>query len=252
MHPVTILLAQASTTGAAPASQPSFVFYQVTASGFVVLLLTGMLAEVRAIRDASRSQPMRPVLGSAGITLGLLIVIVVSAFTGETVDLVVLFGQRASTAPQVIVAVCFGLALVAIVLVSFGPMWEAARVWHVSLRALALALVATVTVVVVLSTSGTTYRIYGTCASGACGLNERSAPTSQSKKLGTLSDGDRVEVVCQTTGERLPGANGATSSIWDRLDNGAYVSDVYVDTPATGAYSSGLSGCPKPRGSGAG
>jgi hypothetical protein len=39
-----------------------------------------------------------------------------------------------------------------------------------------------------------------------------------------------VNVVCQTTGELVSASDGQTD-VWDRLTDGGYVTDMYVDTP---------------------
>ena len=79
------------------------------------------------------------------------------------------------------------------------------------------------------------YHVYGTCADGGCGLHERSGPGySNYPVVGTLYDGDEVDIVCQTAGELVTPNSGTPSDVWDKLTNGAYVTDVYVDTPGTG------------------
>jgi hypothetical protein len=74
------------------------------------------------------------------------------------------------------------------------------------------------------------HHVYGTCADGACGLNERSGPGySNYSKTGSFYDGQEVDVVCQTAGQTV--SNGSQSTnVWDRLTNGGYVTDMYVDT----------------------
>jgi hypothetical protein len=84
---------------------------------------------------------------------------------------------------------------------------------------------------------GAVYHVYGTCAAGAgqtCGLNERRRPTVHSEPRGQLRDGDGVAVLCQTVGEKQTNPNGVSTDIWDKLDTGAYVTDLYVDTPQIG------------------
>ncbi|KAL1925255.1 uncharacterized protein VTP21DRAFT_138 [Calcarisporiella thermophila] len=60
-------------------------------------------------------------------------------------------------------------------------------------------------------------------------LNMRSGASVSAKNLGQLSDGDDVKVCCQTRGSRVSGTFGS-STIWSRLDNGAFVSDAFIDT----------------------
>jgi hypothetical protein len=81
------------------------------------------------------------------------------------------------------------------------------------------------------------YRVYGTCAAGAgrtCGLNARLHPTSHSEPRGQLRDGDSVTVVCQTVGEKQTNPNGVSTDVWDKLATGAYITDLYLDTPQIG------------------
>jgi hypothetical protein len=90
------------------------------------------------------------------------------------------------------------------------------------------------------------YSVYGTCADGACGLRMRNGPGyTNFAQVGRLSDGDPVAITCQTTGETVgpSAATGNSSAIWDRLSNGAYVSDLYVTTPAIGQFTPGIPTC---------
>jgi hypothetical protein len=53
-----------------------------------------------------------------------------------------------------------------------------------------------------------------------------------------------VDIVCQTTGELLTPNHRTASTVWDRLTNGFYVTDVYVDTPGVGgAFSPPIPTC---------
>jgi hypothetical protein len=89
------------------------------------------------------------------------------------------------------------------------------------------------------------YQVYGTCADGGCGLHERTGPGYSSfPSVGMLYDGEAVDIVCQTTGELLTPNHGTASTVWDRLTNGFYVTDVYVDTPGVGgAFSPPIPTC---------
>jgi hypothetical protein len=53
-----------------------------------------------------------------------------------------------------------------------------------------------------------------------------------------LATGTAVQVACQTRGSSVLG-----STVWDRLANGNYVTDYYVDTPAFNAFSPGIPVC---------
>jgi hypothetical protein len=87
------------------------------------------------------------------------------------------------------------------------------------------------------------YHVTGTCRDGSCGLMLRSGPGySDYAVLGVLPEGAEVEVVCQAVGETI--SNGyASSAIWDRLTNGAWVSDFYVSTPNIGTSSPPIPQC---------
>jgi uncharacterized protein YraI len=71
---------------------------------------------------------------------------------------------------------------------------------------------------------------YQTTAPG--GLTERSGPGSSYAAVGTLPNGSLAWVYCQRAGSAV-----GTSKIWDRMDNGRYVSDYYVATPSNTTYS---------------
>jgi surface antigen len=79
------------------------------------------------------------------------------------------------------------------------------------------------------------HHVYGTCADGACGINERSGPGYSSYAIvGTIGEGAEVDIVCQTHGELVTPNHGTASTVWDKLTNGSYVTDVYIDTPGVG------------------
>jgi surface antigen len=79
------------------------------------------------------------------------------------------------------------------------------------------------------------HHVYGTCADGACGVNERSGPGYSAYALvGSIGEGGEVDIVCQARGELVTPNHGTASTVWDKLTNGAYVTDVYVDTPGVG------------------
>ena len=69
-------------------------------------------------------------------------------------------------------------------------------------------------------------------------LNERSAPSTSATLTGSLPNGALINIVCQTTGSVVNG-----SSIWDKLDNGFYVSDYYTSTPNVGTWSPPIPQC---------
>ncbi|MEU5722378.1 MULTISPECIES: SH3 domain-containing protein [unclassified Micromonospora] len=65
------------------------------------------------------------------------------------------------------------------------------------------------------------------------GLYVRSGPGTGYSVVGSVANGATVNITCQTTGEWINGNWGATN-IWDRLDNGGYVSDGFVYTGSNG------------------
>jgi hypothetical protein len=88
------------------------------------------------------------------------------------------------------------------------------------------------------------YYVTGTCGEGECGLKEYSGPGySLNAVLGEKHDGDEVDVVCQAYGETFVSKFGGDSRIWDRLNDGGWVTDYYVDTPEPGAPSPPIPPC---------
>ena len=89
------------------------------------------------------------------------------------------------------------------------------------------------------------YHVYHTCANGHCGLNIRTGPGYTNYQVTrVLNDGDSVDIVCQTRGEAVSGADGSSSDIWDRLSQGDYAADFYIDTPGmTGSFSPPIPQC---------
>lgn len=90
------------------------------------------------------------------------------------------------------------------------------------------------------------YRVFGTCADGACGLKIRNGPGyTNYQQIGVLSDGDELRIVCQARGERVGPSprTGNSSSIWDRLQGGGWVSDLYATTPNVDQFSPPIPQC---------
>lgn len=80
-----------------------------------------------------------------------------------------------------------------------------------------------------------TYHVYHT---GGVGLKVRTMPSTSSGSRTVLSEGSAVTISCQTVGENIQ-----NSKIWDRLADGGYVSDWYVDTPNVGTFTPGIGQC---------
>ena len=69
----------------------------------------------------------------------------------------------------------------------------------------------------------------GTVKSNGTPLNKRSGPGTNYPVVGSVADGTQVTIVCQTNGTTVNGNWGSTS-LWDRLEDNAYVSDGFVST----------------------
>lgn len=92
--------------------------------------------------------------------------------------------------------------------------------------------------------SGVRFTVYGTCLDGGCGLVQRTGPAAhfpENKARHRLADGTRIEIVCQTKGSPPRGYN---NRVWDKLTNGHFVSDAFVDTPnRSGGFSEEIPRC---------
>ncbi|MET8246790.1 SH3 domain-containing protein [Streptomyces sp. NPDC005202] len=64
-------------------------------------------------------------------------------------------------------------------------------------------------------------------------LNVRSGPGTSYSIVRVLPEGASVPIYCQTPGSTVTGPYG-TSTIWDNIGNGEYVSDAYVKTGSDG------------------
>ncbi|MFF5175046.1 peptidoglycan DD-metalloendopeptidase family protein [Micromonospora sp. NPDC000089] len=69
----------------------------------------------------------------------------------------------------------------------------------------------------------------GTVNTAGADLTVRSGPGTGYAAVGSVADGARVTIYCQTSGTTVTGTYG-TSSIWDRIGTGRYVADAYVLT----------------------
>ncbi len=72
-------------------------------------------------------------------------------------------------------------------------------------------------------------------------LNGRSGPKTSNRIVKIYGPGTTVSVVCQTKGSAV-----GTTSVWNKLDDGNYVSDYYVSTPSKTTYSARLPRCTYP------
>ena len=69
-------------------------------------------------------------------------------------------------------------------------------------------------------------------------LNRRTGPGPRYPISGTLSNGALGWVTCQRSGSKV-----GMTAVWDRLDDGKYVTDFYLATPSKTTYSPPLPGC---------
>ncbi|MEV0723995.1 peptidoglycan DD-metalloendopeptidase family protein [Micromonospora purpureochromogenes] len=69
----------------------------------------------------------------------------------------------------------------------------------------------------------------GTVNTAGAALTVRSGPGTGYSAVGSVADGATVTIYCQTTGTTVTGTYG-TSSIWDRIGSGRFISDAYVYT----------------------
>ena len=73
-----------------------------------------------------------------------------------------------------------------------------------------------------MATVGYAYQI-----TSSADLNGRSGPKTSTPIVRTYPSGSTVTVVCQTPGTKI-----GTTSVWNKLTDGNYVSDYYVSTPS--------------------
>lgn len=85
----------------------------------------------------------------------------------------------------------------------------------------------------------TVLRAYRVTSTGT--LNVRSGPSSAYPIVGTLASGSTVSVICQARGQVV-----GTTSVWDRISTGGFVSDRYVSTPSSTTFSAPLQRCSYP------
>ncbi|WP_433659332.1 peptidoglycan DD-metalloendopeptidase family protein [Nocardia sp. CA-128927] len=64
-------------------------------------------------------------------------------------------------------------------------------------------------------------------------VNLRSGPGTRNSVVGAVRNGDVITITCTARGERLSGKWGATD-LWNKLDNGKWISDGFVDTGSNG------------------
>ena len=72
-------------------------------------------------------------------------------------------------------------------------------------------------------------------------IRARTGPAPSYPLVRVYPQGGSVAVVCQT-----PGAAVRTTSVWDKLNNGSFVTDYYLDTPSRTGYSPPIARCQYP------
>ncbi|MGN9767819.1 peptidoglycan DD-metalloendopeptidase family protein [Micromonospora sp. SD12] len=81
----------------------------------------------------------------------------------------------------------------------------------------------------------------GTVNTSGTPLTVRSGPGTGYAAVGTVADGAKVTIHCQTSGTSVTGTYG-TSTIWDRIGSGRFIADAYVYTGHDG-YIPGVPRC---------
>jgi hypothetical protein len=90
------------------------------------------------------------------------------------------------------------------------------------------------------------YPVYLTCADGVCSVNECASPKACGKQaVGRLEEGEMAEITCQTHGGLVPVKDPGGSRVWDKLLDGNYVTDYYIETPKSGRFTPGIPRCPE-------
>lgn len=93
------------------------------------------------------------------------------------------------------------------------------------------------------STTGVRQTVKGTCGLGTeCKVNTRSGPGTSYARTGQIIEGATVDVVCQGSGETVVTLSGI-SSVWNKLADGSWVSDLYLDTAGKPGFSAAIPRC---------
>jgi hypothetical protein len=89
------------------------------------------------------------------------------------------------------------------------------------------------------------YHVANTCFDGVCTVNVCRNPErcrEGKENVGELDEGTAIEIQCQTSGGMVHGAHDR-SLIWDRLSNGFYISDLFVEETRTGHFTHEIPRC---------
>lgn len=230
-------------------------FYLAACAAFLVLLTAGVFAELTGDDDKERDQHVTLVVVALGIVV----------LCGEMVALyVLLLSQQAPGWAQVIVswallagfAIVFGAAVRAVR--RRGKTVPAGRIQAVATLGAIVVAAGVVAVLYALDVKGfaTTlikpssnrlepgqFYVVGTCAATRCKLYERLEPNRDRPHVGEWRDGEVVKIVCQIEGDRIVHpVTGDSTFVWNKLDNGHYVTDLFVQTPGD-PWTHGLPRC---------
>jgi uncharacterized protein YraI len=82
---------------------------------------------------------------------------------------------------------------------------------------------------------------YSYTVTSTSALNARTGPSTANRVAATYAAKATVPVVCQA-----PGSAVGTTSVWDKLSTGTYVTDYYINTPSNTGYSAPLPRCSYP------
>ncbi len=223
---------------------PTPAFYQAASSLLAVVLLSGIIAEMRTVRDGANGRRSAP----RPWEVYLFAVVCMVAVLGEVFAL-----NAIARPPGPVVQAAIGFAVVigilALPLMVGGPLvrsvdqparkrvtWAAFGVFVTTSLLVGLIMVkGIVDGRPGLGSPTLGYRVAGTCANHACGLNAHSAPATRAPIPAlrpAYQDGDEILVVCQIVGRRAVARDGASSSLWDQTADGLWVSDLFVSAPA--------------------
>lgn len=89
------------------------------------------------------------------------------------------------------------------------------------------------------------YHVEATQTNGAGFVNVCASPSPCTGKnpIGRMREGEPVYIECQLKGEPAETIAGDKSWIWDRLEAGGFVSDLFVSTPGEGRFSARIDRC---------
>jgi hypothetical protein len=236
--------------------QPPLSTFWPASAAALLGLLGLLLVEARGIAD-QLAEKRRGALQHGHVRrmpVRFMVPVLLTVCVGDAMAFYVLWRGDAELWHAVIVWISLAVGLLSMLLAGvvmlievkgwrWGPAMRGVRRWA------PLALGAITGLIVAAVASGTNiggarFAVYGTCLSGGCGLKQRAGPGSDFPEVDPrdrIVDGTLVLVVCQTSG--LP-PRRVRSRVWDRLPNGRYVSDAFINTPnRAGGFSEGLPRC---------